>query len=480
MFQRLRQYKLRSNGLPASVLQRAGLALRRHRSMIAAIQWLMVALYLALMIVPAWQPLPPEGARILDNLTLFVQFVFWGVWWPLVILSIMLLGRAWCGLLCPEGALTEWVSSHGLGRGIPSWIRWSGWPFFTFFAITLYGQMTGIYTEAWAALLILGGSSTVAIATGLIYGRSKRVWCRYLCPVTGVFGLLAKVAPLHFRVDPDAWDSAPRGQRANGKNLVQCAPLIDIRRMKSASDCNMCGRCAGERNAVQLAARSPNAEILSTCSTPRRNSANNTKAGEIWSARLLVFGMMGLALGTFQWQTNPCFFQFKHSVTAWFIAHDIQWPLFAIGHWWLLASHAPLPAFGSWLDGALLIAYLGTETLFVGGWIWLSLKLGARVSGLPWYQISPALIPYAGASLFVGLSLITTHQLAHAGISLPWANHLRSGLIVSAALWSLWLAAQMGEKYSAPVRLMLVASISSALTLPLLLSLIQLNLWPDT
>ena len=125
---------------------------------------------------------------------------------------------------------------------------------------TISGQMTSVYEYPKPALLILGGSTIAAIAVGL--GWEERVWCRHLCPVSGVFGLLAKVSPLHYKVDQAAWDKALAGHRTSHRHVVNCAPLINIRRMESASACHMCGRCAGERNAVQLALRSPNAEII--------------------------------------------------------------------------------------------------------------------------------------------------------------------------------------------------------------------------
>lgn len=413
-------------GATALALRRAGLALRRYRRQIAIVQWLMVVVYLALVVTPVL--LPKTGSHMPDGFALSVPFLLWGLWWPLVILSVMLLGRAWCGLLCPEGTLTEWVSRRGLGRAIPPLLRWSGWPFCTFLAVTLYGQVSDLYTQPWPAALLLGGSTAAAIAVGLLYGRGKRVWCCYLCPVTGVFGLLAKIAPLHFQVDQAAWDNAPRGRRASGKNLVECAPLIDIRRMQSASDCNMCGRCAGERDAVQLALRSPNAEILSVADSPE------TQPGERWSARLLVFGLLGMALGTFQWQASP-----------W---HD------ALQH-----------------DAMLLAAYLVSITLLVGGWLWLWLHLGARVAGWPWFRLAQVLIPFAGASLVVGLSLLTTSQLAGEGYPLPWADAMRGGVLVVGALWSLWLARRLAGS------LVLTACVCAALALPLAAWWLQLRLW---
>ena len=422
-------------------LARLGLAMRRHRGVIIAAQWFVVLGYLVLVAAPAFLPLPPDKAHIWNNLTRLAQFLFWGIWWPFVILSIMALGRMWCGVLCPEGALTEWASRFGLGRGIPRWMKWGGWPFVAFVMTTVFGQMTSVYEYPKPALLILGGSTIAAIAVGLIWGREKRVWCRHLCPVSGVFGLLAKVAPVHFKVEQSAWNAAPAGHRTSRQHVVNCAPLINIRRMESASACHMCGRCAGERDAVQLALRSPNAEIIG------KPGALENKAGELdrWPARLLVFGMLGVALGAFQWSASPWFVAMKQAAAEWLVNREIWWALDTPGQWWLLTHYPEANDTFTWLDGAMLLAYIGIETCLVGGWIWLCLRLATHVAKLPWTRLAMALIPLAGASVFVGLSLLTTSQLAGEGISLPWANTARLTLLTLVSVWSVTLAWRLGR-----------------------------------
>lgn len=204
-------------------LKRLGDAMQRRQSIIMTIQWCVVLFYFSLLVIPAFMPIPDENAHIYNNLRLFAQFLFWGIWWPFVMLSTMLLGRVWCGVFCPEGMLTELVSRHGLGRAIPRWMRWSCWPFIAFVCTTIYGQLVSVYEYPEAALLVLGGSTVAAVIVGFIYGRGKRVWCRYLCPANGVFALLAKISPFHFAVDEAAWK-----RHTERPAMVDCAPLIDI------------------------------------------------------------------------------------------------------------------------------------------------------------------------------------------------------------------------------------------------------------
>jgi len=64
-------------------LESLGLALQRYRLSIQLLQWLIVGFYLLLLIIPALSPLPPREAQIFNNLTLFAQFMFWGIWCPL-------------------------------------------------------------------------------------------------------------------------------------------------------------------------------------------------------------------------------------------------------------------------------------------------------------------------------------------------------------------------------------------------------------
>ena len=429
--------------------------MRRHAGVIRCVQWTVVLFYAVMLVIPALLPLPPAEAGMLNNLTLLAQFLFWGLWWPFVLLSVVLFGRLWCGVLCPEGALSEWASQRGLGRGTPRWMRWGFWPTLAFALTTLYGQLISVYDYAQAALLILGGSTLAAMLVGFLYGRGKRVWCRYLCPVSGVFGLLAKLAPVHFHVDEQRWrDNAPPHLPP-----PNCAPLLDIRRMRGASACHACGRCSGQRDAVQLIARSSNEEIVRY-----GNNADNQ-----WEVRLLLYGVIGLAMGAFQWTLSPWFISLKQGIAEWLVAHDILWPLEANAPWWLLTHYPQLNDAFTWLDGLAICLYLLAASVLLGGGMQLLVQLASRLAGqTPAFarQLLLCLIPLGAAGLFLGLSATTVKLLRYEGLALLWVQPTRAALLLAAIGWCLWLSWRVCAGLSAARKTGLCMSMALACSLP--------------
>ncbi|MGH8817283.1 MAG: 4Fe-4S binding protein [Achromobacter pestifer] len=414
--------------------------LRDHAPLLRKLQWGIVAIYAFLLIVPAILPLPGNAASVFNNLTIVAQFAFWGVWWPFVLISMPILGRAWCGWLCPEGMLTEWASERGQGRAIPKWMRWGGWPFVAFALTTVYGQLVSVYQYPLAVLAVLGGSTVAAMIVGWRYGRSKRVWCKYLCPVNGVFNLLAKLAPWHFKVDEEKWRHPVIRIEA-----INCAPLVPLRHMKGAGDCHVCGRCSGYRGAIELTPRSPEEEIV------------HVADGDAWQTVLLCFGLMGIAIGAFLWSASPWFVTAKQWAATWLVEHDILWPLMDNAPWFILTHYPDVNDSFSWLDGAGILMFVIGATIIVGGASFLSLWIADRLAPAAaqpdapvtrWirpgvHKLAQGLIPAAGVGVFLGLSATTVNLLKHEGVQAAWAGPVRFTLLTLAVLWTLRLFARL-------------------------------------
>ncbi|MBU6487278.1 MAG: 4Fe-4S binding protein [Burkholderiales bacterium] len=427
-------------------LARVGAWMQRNGATIRAIQWTVVAVYAFLIIVPACLPLPDHAAHLWNNLTLAAQFVFWGIWWPFVLLSMVLLGRVWCGVLCPEGALAEFASRHGRGWAIPRWMRWGGWPFVAFGLTTIYGQMVSVYQYPRAVLLVLGGSTLAAMVIGFLYGRDKRIWCRYLCPVNGVFSLLARLAPFHYRVDEAAWRrSYTEGERGHRVIPINCAPLVPLRSMKGAAACHMCGRCSGHRDAISLSWRSPSQEVVEL----------GRDAAKGWDTALILYGLLGIAIGAFHWTVSPWFIDLKQWLATWLIDHDVTWMLDTNAPWFLLTHYPDQNDVFSWLDGTLLIGYILATALVYGTTLLALLAVGTRVLGrfdrARLHHLAQALIPVAGTGVFLGLSATTLSLLRAEHVPLDWASTVRIGVLAIANVWSARLAWGITGRYTSRV-----------------------------
>ena len=413
--------------------------LRRHQRAIRWAQWGIILVYAVLLITPTLMPLPGNAAHIWNNATVFAQFVFWGIWWPGVLISILLFGRLWCGILCPEGALSEIASSYGRGYAIPGWIRWPGWPFAAFIMTTVYGQMVSVYQYPAPALLILGGSTVAAISIGYLYGRNHRVWCRYLCPVTGVFGLLSKLSPIHYKVDQAAWNRCPPA--LGPVTRVNCAPLVPLRTMQSASPCHMCGRCSGFRDAIELTARAPGIEVIEISG----ETANK------WDSALILVGLMGVAVGAFHWASSPWFVMVKQWLAMWLVEHNMIWPLTTHLPWWMLTNVPENGDVLNLLDGAVMLLYIGLSGLVMACALTVPLAMAVRVLG-PWHwqrfhHLTQAVLPMAACGLILGLSAQTVTLLRADAVLLPHVQEARAVALVLAGLWSMLLIWRISGRY---------------------------------
>ena len=388
----------------APTLQRFGDLLQRNQGAIAVVQWTMVGVYVLLVVLP---PLLPAGSPAGAALARFAEVLLWGVWWPGVVLSMLLVGQFWCGLLCPDGTLTEAASRVGLKAKIPDWITWPAWPLVLFVGITLYDHLIDAHRSPRSALAVLGGSTLLAVAAGALLGNGKRAWCRYLCPVGSVFSLLSRCAVLHFRVDRAVWDSTPR----RSARAVDCPPLLDVRRLASNEKCNMCGRCSGHRGAVALAARPPAHEIATLADDEVRT----------WEALGIAFVLIGLL----------------HSVASW---RGSWWHALAFGAlrgqaldevapWWVAGSST-----GSmtWGEGLALLLALAGATVALGGGLWSALWLGASGDVRAASRLAYGLIPLGGLAVLL-TSLEHASGLLGWSVAVPW---LRAAILPPALVWS--------------------------------------------
>ncbi|MGC4000466.1 MAG: 4Fe-4S binding protein [Anaeromyxobacter sp.] len=388
----------------ARALREAGELLRRHQRLVVAAQWAMVGAYVVLVVLPALLPASAAAARLAHLAEQLIR----GLWWPGVVLTTMLLGQLWCGLLCPDGVLTEAASRRGLDWKIGDRLAWPAWPLALFLVITVYDHLIGGHQAPRPALLILGLSTVAAVAVGAVYARGRRAWCRFLCPTGSLFSLLARCAILHFRVDRAAWDAAPR----RGSGPVDCPPMLDVRRLASNEKCNMCGRCSGHRNAVVLAARPLDSELLALEDSEVRT----------WEALGIVFVLIGLLWSVAHWRSAGFSLAMGAAIRG--------GPLDQAAPWWVAGTAAGA---ATWAHGLTALAAVAAGTLALGGATWLALWGAALGHVRRASRLAYALIPLGGTAVLVG-------ALEHAAalFDVPQvAPALRAVLLATGALRSL-------------------------------------------
>ncbi|MBY0378373.1 MAG: 4Fe-4S binding protein, partial [Gammaproteobacteria bacterium] len=251
------------------------------------------------------------------------------------------------------------------------------------------------------------------------------------------FALLAKLAPFWYQPNQEKWK-----QSLSTAPMVQCPTLLPLRHMTSAAGCHMCGKCSGYKDAIHLSLRSPQKEIVQ----------QSLKKQHSWESVLIVYGLLGLALGAFQWSVSHWLPFIKERVATWFIDNDILWPFSTNAPWWIFTNYPSQHDVFSWLDGGLVISYMIVFAIGMGSFISLLLYISTRIMG-PFQMarlnhLAQSLIPLAGCTVFIGLLANTLTLLRGEHIIFTWITTAKFALLILSSVWSAYLAWKVISGYT--------------------------------
>ncbi len=191
--------------------------------------------------------------------------LMWVLWWPLVPITFLLLGRFWCAV-CPFATLSDLVQRLvGVNRPAPRFLKAYGiWLIDAFFiAITWADHVWGIVESPWGSGMLLLLLTTAVVVSGAFFQR--RTFCRYLCFLGGLSGNYARAGMVQLRTDADICSTCTaKAACFNGTETTAPCPLFSFpRTMDSMASCNLCLSCVKScpNDAIQLTVRPPAKEL---------------------------------------------------------------------------------------------------------------------------------------------------------------------------------------------------------------------------
>lgn len=405
--------------------------------------------FISLIFLPLFLSEPSEQAGALDHFTRFANYVMWGLWFPLVLLSVVFSGRSWCGLLCPMGAASEWANKKGPQLAIPRWLRWEGTPIVSFLLVTTLGQTLGVRDHPEAMALVFGGTLALAIVVGFLFGRNKRAWCRHACPIGLLLGVFSRIGAVQFK--PKRPKQGSEGYTEKGI----CPTLIDIPRKQESRHCIECFRCVNPKakGGLSLTLRRPGLEIENI----RDHNPNNA---EIW----FLFLGIGSALGGFLWLVLDLYQQWRLAVAGWFIDHELYW-IGDAGPWWLMSVHPERREVFTWLDFIMITGFMSLCAVALAALLWSTTALSASLAGsltratsdrrslrVHMIELGYQYAPVALVCLVLGLGATLFEPLRLLGFNNEAIGWVKGGFFTISLLWSIFLGYRILQRQGVPAR----------------------------
>ena len=171
---------------------------------------------------------------------------------------------------------------------------------------------------------------------------------------------------------------------------------------------------------------------------------------------MLLFGVLGIATLAFQWSSSPILVDIKMGLANWLLDNGHELLLQSNAPWWLLTHFPEANDVFTWLDGAVIVAYLVVGGALLGAVLTLCMALAAWLAGRDgpgFARLTLALVPLGAASVILGLSMLTISHLKAEHVALDWLALPRIALLAAGSLFSLFLAWRLTCGLALPRRL---------------------------
>lgn len=188
----------------------------------------------------------------------------WVLWWPLIPLLFLLLGRFWCAV-CPFATVSDFVQKIvGNNRPVPKFLKKYGiWIIDAFFIMITWGDhVYGIVESPRGSGVMMLIIALGAITAGAFFER--RTWCRYLCFLGGVAGNYSRAGSLELRGTPEKCSKCTVAACYKGGENAPGCPMFEFpKTMDNSARCVLCGNCAKNcpNDSITVSVRPPSREL---------------------------------------------------------------------------------------------------------------------------------------------------------------------------------------------------------------------------
>lgn len=212
------------------------------RGLLKLIQWSGVTVFLVTLLAGWWLP---------DKSELWVRSLFWGLFWPVLTVTLLLLsGPLFCAF-CPLGVLGRSVSRFGLGRRLPQRLNHMGWSLATLLGSywLVNAAVSGGYGKLpLTATLIFFSTFLLLMLLMSIYYRDAP-FCRSLCPFAVIAQGCSNTSSLTVKSSQDCQNCRSVECSRLCPQRISLPLLNDSRQHQS---CNLCLACFSQCSSLSL------------------------------------------------------------------------------------------------------------------------------------------------------------------------------------------------------------------------------------